>query len=53
MKRDVTSFDPKYLKRIEKKANALVQAILQEAEKLTDSTAKMLINSLAVLVGKG
>lgn len=33
--------------------NALVQAILQEAEKLTDSTAKMLINSLAVLVGKG
>ena len=32
--------------------NALVQAILQEAEKLTDSTAKMLINSLAVLVGK-
>lgn len=32
--------------------NALVQAILQEAEKLQDNTAKVLINSLAVLVGK-
>lgn len=32
--------------------NALVQAILQEAEKLTDSKAKMLIKSLAVLTGK-
>ena len=26
MKRDVTSFDPKYLKRIEKKAKAMIPA---------------------------
>lgn len=32
--------------------SVLVQAILQEAEKLTDNRAKVLINSLAVLIGK-